>query len=175
MIRAFLLILATVSACSGQTPRGPETPAVYDWAFDALFHEDVDLGRPHIINVFKLSQPSAMGHVPRLTYESRAGTRRMHWGDIPGPLRDSLQGAFDHATPIPLEDLPPGGRLRELSDSTGIVLSISRVVFNGDSTDALVYVAVNCGPLCGGGDIVFLQRSQPASWRVTATFPLWRS
>lgn len=175
MIRAFLLILAASSACSSQTARGPETPTVYDRAFDALFREDVDLGRPHLINVFKLSQPSALGRVPRLTYESRVGAPRIHWGDIPGPLRDSLQAVFDHPTPIPLEDLPSGARLRALSDSTGVVLSVSRVAFNSDSTDALVYVAVNCGPVCGGADIIFLQRTKPASWRVTATFPLWRS
>ena len=57
--------------------------------------------------------------------------------------------------------------------STGLV-SLSKIGFNDDHTQALVYVANVCGGLCGSGDFVVLKKVH-GRWVVERTDQIWVS
>ena len=62
---------------------------------------------------------------------------------------------------------------RQFPGSTGLV-SLSRIGFNDDHTEALVYVAHTCGSLCGSGEFVILKKTQ-GHWTIDRTDPIWVS
>src|SRR5436190_3230822 len=167
-----ILTICCIQA-SAQTRRSRQ---VYEQAISAIFEEDVDVYRPPTIKVFKVFKSSSpYDDLPDSTYRGRSAGRseRMVWGQIPRSLRDGLHEILSHSVTIPDSVLPPGVHLRNEHDSAGIVLSMSPIAFNSDSTQALVYVGVHCRGLCGGADIVYL-RETDAGFAVAATFPLWR-
>jgi len=51
-------------------------------------------------------------------------------------------------------------------------VNLSRVGFNSEKTEALVYTERSCGPDCGGGDF-FLLRKKDGAWTVVAQINLW--
>lgn len=53
-------------------------------------------------------------------------------------------------------------------------LLFSRVVFNKDETRACYYYQEYCGRLCGGGYLVFVERTD-GTWKLRATHLLWIS
>jgi hypothetical protein len=55
------------------------------------------------------------------------------------------------------------------------VVSVSRAAFAPDGTTALVYYAVGCGDLCGGGEYVALRRTADGGWRVIRSLDVWAS
>ena len=57
--------------------------------------------------------------------------------------------------------------------SVGYV-SLSRVGFNNEADQALVYVGHTCGGLCGTGKLVLLQK-QNGLWGITKELLLWIS
>ena len=50
----------------------------------------------------------------------------------------------------------------------------SPVVFNADSSEALIYYHYHCGGLCGGGSLVLVRR-EGATWRVRQILQFWIS
>jgi hypothetical protein len=54
-------------------------------------------------------------------------------------------------------------------------LSLTPVVFTSDSLDALVYYEYGCGPLCGGGDAVWLKRDKAHRWTIRKIIGFWIS
>jgi hypothetical protein len=56
----------------------------------------------------------------------------------------------------------------------GGVLTFSRVGFNHDMNQALVYAGWSCGPRCGQGDYFFLQK-QAGAWTIKKKYNLWIS
>jgi hypothetical protein len=54
------------------------------------------------------------------------------------------------------------------------IFSVSRVGFNDKKDLALVYFAVNCGILCGQGDLVLLSRGD-RGWEIVKKYRLWIS
>ncbi len=163
-----------------------DTQQIYDLAIKALFREDVDITRPRIVFIAKVSgtwprasdSGAPWARFPDLSYRSRysdTSAPRPVWGDVPGELRESFRGVAAHEIEIRSHDLPPDSRLVEGSSSARTQVSLSAIAFTPDSSEALVYVHVHCGGLCGGGDIVYLRRKRPGGWSIAATFPLWRS
>jgi hypothetical protein len=52
--------------------------------------------------------------------------------------------------------------------------SVSRPGFSIDSSQALIYVGYNCGPLCGSGELLLLQWVG-RHWRIAGRVRLWVS
>ena len=153
-----------------------QTQEVYEQAINALFREDVDVRRPHVLYVFKSS--ATLERLPDTSYQARQWDRtgsRTRWGDVPRQLRDSLHEILSRGRALVVNTLLPGVQWRDDKDYAGIVLSVSSVAFAPDTSQAVVYVAVHCGPICGGADIIFLRKAPSGRWEVAATFPIWRS
>jgi hypothetical protein len=66
-----------------------------------------------------------------------------------------------------------GWRTGKYSGGRGI-LRLTKVGFNKDRTEALVYVEFICPLLCGGGGNVLLEKHSGA-WRVKERFDVWKS
>jgi hypothetical protein len=54
-------------------------------------------------------------------------------------------------------------------------ITLSPIVFNQDSTEALLYREYHCGSLCGSGDLMWLERRVDATWRVRKSLNEWVS
>ena len=174
---AFPLLVASLMpmSCAQAPAQANESQEIYERAIAAIFREDVDVRRPHVVYVFESSE--TVERLPDSSYRSRGANgagRRLVWGDIPPLLRQSFREAATRSRVIAAQTLPLQIHLRNDRDSTGIVVSVSPVAFTPDSTQALVYVAVHCGGICGGADVVYLRKGG-FGWAVDATFPLWRS
>jgi hypothetical protein len=59
-------------------------------------------------------------------------------------------------------------------NSVASLVTFSRVGFDGDRKHALMFVSMTCGPLCGAGQIVVLERRWGA-WHVIETKRVWVS
>jgi hypothetical protein len=82
---------------------------------------------------------------------------------------DEMDQIFpENATAYPWSDF-----YKRFPGSTGLV-TLSNVGFNGDHTQALVYVANVCGGLCGSGEFVVLKKVR-GRWVVERTDQLWVS
>ena len=57
---------------------------------------------------------------------------------------------------------------------TSGAFSVSRVGFNENHDEAIIYVATQCGGLCGHGEFTLLEK-EGAVWRIKQSFPLWES
>lgn len=62
---------------------------------------------------------------------------------------------------------------RRFPNSAGF-LRLSRVGFNSEMSQALIYVKHGCGSTCGTGDYVLLVK-RAGAWRIEKTAPLWVS
>ena len=168
-----LTLLVTCPPLRGQVT---QTQEVYEQAISAVFREDVDVSYPRVVYVFKSSD--TLNRLPDSSYQGLRPDRRSprpRWGDVPRQLRDLFHEHLRRRYSLVAQSLPPDARWREDGDDKGIVLGVSSVAFASDTGEALVYVAVHCGPICGGGDIVYLRKTQSGHWAVAATFPMWRS
>ena len=54
------------------------------------------------------------------------------------------------------------------------IITLSRVGFNKEKTQALVYVGISCGGLCGGGSFMFLEKRN-GKWSIRGNRNLWVS
>ena len=59
-------------------------------------------------------------------------------------------------------------------DRVVATLTFSRVVFNEDRTRACYYYMEYCGPLCGYGYLVFVERTE-GTWKLKKKHQLWIS
>ncbi len=175
----FTLLMACTFAlvCGRVQAQTNQTQLVYERAFTAIFREDVDVRRPPTVHVFQSSASvkwlSDYSWEPDSASRSRAADssgRRVLWGELPLQLRDALLKMLSQPTTIPTQALPRGVSSRDDRDSSGIVLSVSPVACNADSTEALVYVGVHCGAVCGCADILYLRQGRPY-WAIQANFP----
>src|ERR1051325_5761005 len=62
---------------------------------------------------------------------------------------------------------------RQYPDASGLI-GVSRVGFNFDAAQAVVYIEIGCGGLCGNGYIAHLQRGM-WGWKVQKLEHLWIS
>ncbi len=157
---------------AGQLTRAQE---IYERTITALFREDVDVGRPR--TVYVLNSSDTLARLPDSSYRARSWDKsgpRLVWGDVPLHLRASFREIVRHSSPVTAGDLPPNVVLGGDNKSRNILVSLSPIAFAPDSSQALVYVGVHCGGLCGGADIVYLRKAN-SGWIVAATFPMWRS
>jgi hypothetical protein len=72
-----------------------------------------------------------------------------------------------------LEDTPLGVAWEKLGPSS-VIVRFSRVGFNCDHSEAMIYVSESCGSLCGGGWYV-LFRKEDQAWRVSEKYLIWIS
>ncbi len=175
---AFVLVLASSGLLAWRATaqaRTNQSQEVYEHAIRAIFREDVDVYQPKTIYVFKKS--ATLEALPDSNERSRfrdstGGT--LLWGDVPAALRKAFRDMVSESTTVSPAALPAKVRQRDSGDPRQITLAVSPITYAPDSTQALVYLEVHCGPVCGGGDIVYLRKSG-LGWAVAATFPLWRS
>lgn len=62
---------------------------------------------------------------------------------------------------------------RTFANATGSV-TLSAIGYNRDGTAALLHVSYACGPLCGAGHLVLLQRT-PTGWHLHKIYRTWAS
>jgi hypothetical protein len=175
-----------LAVCQPGAAQLTQPQQIYEQAIGALFREDVDMFRPQIVDVRTTSATwprrsdsgSPWARFPDSSYRARYSDTsgpRLVWGDVPPELRESFRRVAEGEIKIRSQDLPPNTRLIADNSSARAQVSLSAIAFAADSSEALVYLHVHCGGLCGGGDIVYLRKRPPNTWSVVATFPLWRS
>jgi hypothetical protein len=151
------------------------TQEIYERAISALFREDVDMGRPRTVYVANSSD--TLARLPDSSHQARSWDNvgpRLVWGDVSLQLRKQFRDIVGHSNPVAAANLPPNVVLGGGKNSRRTLVSLSPIAFAPDSGQALVYVGVHCGGLCGGADIVYLRKAN-TGWIVAATFPMWRS
>ena len=174
-ILGFSIAAMLAGSCKAGAAQLSQAQEVYERTINAVFREDVDVRRPS--TVYVLNSSDTLAWLPDSSYRARSSDNpgtRLAWGDLPLHLRDSFHQIVGHSSAIEAHDLPPTARLGGDNKSRNILVSLSPIVFTPDSSQALVYVAVHCGGLCGGADIVYLRKAS-SGWTVAATFPTWRS
>ncbi|MFL6650763.1 MAG: hypothetical protein ACJ8J7_05695 [Sulfurifustaceae bacterium] len=62
---------------------------------------------------------------------------------------------------------------RQYPNAPGLI-GVSRVGFNSQATQAVVYIEIGCGPLCGNGFMAHLKRGL-SGWKVEKIEHLWVS
>ena len=148
--------------------------AVYAVVFGMEWPEpvkEIDFYRPRTVYVCAQSATftNFFHDLPHSSPASRAA-----WGQIPRALQDSLRAMLAHPRLIAASTLPPRARLQTGVRTHGVVFRVSPVAFNLDSTEALVYVETDCGPVCAGGDIEYLRKAG-RDWVIADGIGVWRS
>lgn len=64
--------------------------------------------------------------------------------------------------------------LKKKYSGAGGFVSVSRVGFDSELNEAVVYIQVNCGSLCGSGNMLYLKRDS-SGWKVEETKNIWVS
>jgi hypothetical protein len=99
-------------------------------------------------------------------------SRQIELGSMPGVefvvLDQSVIATFFQKGPDGWTDL------RAKYPGIAGMLTFSRVGFNHEVNQALVYAAWSCGPLCGHGDYVFLEK-QAGAWTIKKEYSLWQA
>jgi hypothetical protein len=186
-IALLMLPLIVLAACA---PGGTSTPLDDEYAVYAALIEDRYLKEGVDLIVIR-DQTTVFPLGPDVTYEqvsqSVPALEEATYDDFlavneePVPLDPSLDLGFDY-TLVSLQDLEEflgGGAwsydafYRRFPNSQGL-MELSRVGFNSDHTQALVYVA-NQHALLGGEGYYLLLGKQDGAWQVDFELPLWIS
>ena len=163
----------------------PIVTAVYDVVIDEVYSD----GRPDTVLI---GDSSVVFSLP--TAEAVPPWRAQFDSFPPGLIAELARRS---ATPLPssLLALPPSARtitsaeLGEIFSSAGgrwtefyrryprqrLWITLSPVVFNQDSTQALLYREYHCGSLCGSGDLMWLERRNDSTWHVRKSLNHWVS
>src|SRR5262245_38260710 len=108
--------------------------------------------------------------------------RRIHSSSV---RLDQKRLGVPNATIVPSAEIDPifrgtgrpddsWGAFRNRFGGAWGIIRLSRVGFSGDHNRALLSVSGSCGPLCGSGDFVLLQK-RDGEWRVVARVMAWIS
>ena len=186
LLQTSAILLAACFRSASQSPlRRPIVTAVYDAAIDDVY----DRERPDTVLigdsslVFLLPTPDV---VPGW---------RAQFDSFPPPLVAELARRSATRLPSALLPLPPSTRTIPSDELRDIFsrgrdgwtefyrryprqrswITLSPVVFNPDSTQALLYREYHCGGLCGSGDLIWLQRRDDTRWRVRKFLNYWVS
>ena len=180
-----ILLAACVRQVSHPQPLRPIVTAVYDVVIDDVYGD----GRPDTILI---GDSSVVFSLP--TAET-VPQWRAQFDSFPSGLVAEL--ARRSAIPLPSSRLalPPSARtitsaeLAEIFSSAGgrwtefyrryprqrVWIRLSPVVFNQDSTQAVLYREYYCGSLCGSGDLMWLDRRNDSTWHVRKSLNHWVS
>jgi hypothetical protein len=188
-----LLLLSTsailLASCFRQVSHPPAlrpaVTAVYDVVIDDVYSD----GRPDTVLIGDSSlvfpMPTADAVPPW----------RAQFGSFPPLLVAELVHRSATRLPSSLLALPPSARtittaeLDEIFSSGGgrwaefyrryprqqLWITLSPVVFNQDSTQALLYREYHCGSLCGSGDLMWLERRVDSTWHIRKSLNHWVS
>ena len=194
-----LLLLFIVAACSrsGQDDL-PRPSALESEVYTALIGQ-MALGSPEQTNSSAVltrktaiktshSMPSINSPLPRQVHRDIPTLTEALWTDFTqrNAEQAELRNVFTEqgVTEVVHEDSidaifssPPVGGWHVFHDrypeAEGII-TVSRVGFNADNSQALVFFAFNCGGLCGSGKYAFLRRMD-GEWRLIATSIAWEA
>lgn len=181
-----------------------EECAVVAVALDSLFiHEGATrlfLRDSASVEGIWLGEPDTGSHIPLDRALAQASTTpdwiRDSLGLAPGVARSFAARNASHAacaappTRVPVVRVSRKN-LREIRDRThwyrdgapvdgtspyspGLI-HVSRVGFSDDGRQAMLTLGHGCGPLCGGGWLVVLERGDDGRWRVARALQLWAS
>jgi hypothetical protein len=193
-VRSVSLVLLQTSAvllaaCFRSASHSPLTRPIVTAVYDAVIGDVYSDGRPDTVLI---GDSSLVFHLPTT---DAVPHWRAQFDSFPPRLVTEL--ARQSATQLPSSRLalPPSTRTitsAELQDifSRGrdgwaefyrryprqrLWITLSPVVFNQDSTQALLYREYHCGSLCGSGDLMWLERRVDATWRVHKYLNHWVS
>lgn len=164
---AFLLLVLGACASSGPRVYSPSAP-VYSLAIDHVFAHELEVARPKTVSVLRTTE--VLDGCPTIANGDSAGVA----DSVPISMQTALCAMFKDSVTLGDQDLPAGARWRSSRGGRRGAVTLSPVVFSADSSAALVYAAIRCGPVCGGGDVLFLRSTGPSTWRVVEVFPWWR-
>jgi hypothetical protein len=176
-----------------QTPAPPQlTPdefAVYTVLFQDLYDaskdrpiiliESTSIGvPPGLITKVSVEGEQTAKFLARLSPETKQDytDRNREHARLPSPCHLAPECiVFDVAEIAPLvkDDRAWRGFMKKHPNSPGIVV-VSRIGFNRDHTEAIVYVGRACGSICGEGEYVRLIKPN-ASWAVDDHTVVWLS
>jgi hypothetical protein len=115
------------------------------------------------------------GHWPdavRASFDSAfADFRRQNTASRPVPEAPARQLSLDLGSPDPTCGVRNGVECHERVTR----VRVSAIGFNADSTYAVVYRSMWCGPLCGTGVVFLLRRVPGARWSVWSGRLIWIS
>lgn len=175
-------------ACSQPTSREAEEYAVYSTLLNAMYdggHSDRILIRDHTsvdnleyktiaspLEALKLQIPLAQQETLDSFREANAQSFRLN-------SRFRLPGASRFVDSQAIEDYfrEGGGGWQAFNrdyQNAGGFITFSKVGFNRDTNQALVYLSSVCGETCGTGSLVFLVK-EGSTWKVKATVSAWIS
>jgi hypothetical protein len=168
------------------TPRTDDEPRAIAAALDSLFSwADEILLEPQTIRHFGSARSSGASEdvlrdFAEVTRESAATplplpTRRksrVFTEDEHARVRAKSQMVWEGKTVIDMERF--SSVMREEHPRTAFFVSFTRAGFNADRTEALVYVTIRCGGLCGSGNYVHVRRSG-SRWLVQRIVQTWVS
>jgi hypothetical protein len=176
------------NACAQPTMREIEEYAVYSTLLNALYdggHSDRILIRDHT-SVDNLEYKAIVNpledlrrQVPLVQSETLASFRDANEQSYSLDDRLRLPGTIGWISEREIEDYfsEGGGGWQAFNrdhQNAGGFITLSRVGFNGDMNQALVYLASACGETCGLGSLVFLVK-EGGTWKVKGTTAVWIS
>ena len=197
---AAILLAGLATACDpGRAERATREQAIHRAILDSLARADSAshfVMRPLTADPLLWLSHRSSGAVPdsgaALRYLSELGIERELAVDFvaANAARDSLLLPRDLQVRLSLDTLPPltpaerdavwrrGGvgtgfeRFRDAYPGARHRLALSHAGLSPDGAQAVVYVEVDCGLLCGGGTMLRLER-MGEHWRIVESIPLW--
>ena len=159
-----------------------EEPKIYR---TLLIHLGADKMESLVIRAESISDGHVIGGFDRLKLVDTEGMKQSFIHVNSAPSRLPLDhGTFKHIVVISSRTIDDIFRLNSLEQNwknfyrkypkAGGIVGFSRVGFNADTTKAAVYFQNVCGPLCGNGYIVYLEKRW-TGWKVERITHLWVS
>ena len=193
-MRAATLIAVAVIAWTGTFARaeGDRDAAVYAAAFATLAagaaappaivvrDRTATIGEmvprsPNAAADLRQRMPHATEHA-MADLAAKAGTpRRLAKADLAQATSVKAEVVPEAEVAHAFEGLPMAEAWRRLAAQHGgarSVVTVSPVAYDDAAHEALVYLRVECGGLCGGGSLLRLQEKD-GKWGVVETQPLW--
>ena len=188
-----LAALAPSAACAQLVDATSEDYAVYRAAVSALLARSSSAGLPDGVTVvaartqpllaeetFRLIPPRLMADIDPGTVEGvravegQGGRVAADSLALPGAFRELAPQADDSMFVEPKDIFVSWRRFHERFGTDAVRLTVSRVGFNRDHTQAVVHVRRMCDGLCGYGETLLMQK-QDGRWSVQRAISVTRN
>jgi hypothetical protein len=195
ILSCILLIISTGgSARDSSVTTGAEVCTDEDYAiFSAAFYALPGFQRPDSMIVL---DRTANGYPPGLGAVTRANSgKEVFYRDVPKEAQDELNSRNKSRSHIDVSKIQAPFKALSLSDeeaekllnrkngwaefhekypTTRALVAISLPGINRERDRALLYIGSSCGPVCGGGVLVLLSKTD-GKWKVVNTLDVWVS
>lgn len=125
---------------------------------------------------YKRDQPDD-GTLDYVQRQSNDQVEQETWEDFTSKLREEIRLKPDNLGALKYSLIKREDFITKLEnhEQPGYLRGISRVGFNSNKSQALVYTWYSCFGLCGGGYFVILERDPDNQWIISHVVPMWNS